>query len=1128
MSPEQAQGRIEELDERADVFALGAILCEILTGKPPFVDGDVDSLLLAARADLAEAERRLAACGEDDALVALCRACLSPAREARPADGGAVARAVAGYLIGIGRRAHRARLAAVGERAAADRARIGAEEARVAARQQRRRRQQAMLAAATILVAVLAGGGGWLWHQHERTTQQRRIAAVVDQALDEAASRKGAGDWVHALASAQRACDLAARDDATPELRAQALALRNEIREAETAQQEAAARADETVALRAHLEILRLRCAETEPADIVRLDAAFAEAFRRAGTDAPELAGALDEWAALRLRSPQLRDRDWRAPLLAASEADAGAPPELTEAVVARDVDALLRLAGGDADAWPARAVDRLGLVLAALGEHDAAADVLRRALWSHPGDFWLRCHLADLCLSCEPPRATEACSHYTAALALRPRCACVMSRLAEARRQAGDYEAALVAHRRAVELEPAHAVHECRLGAELEAMGYLDGAVAALRRAVEADAASATAHRLLGVALAGAGDRAGARAMLDRARLLREDDPETLFRLGGLLLGSGRPAEAAAALRRSTELDPSAAKAHANLGVAWLRMGELERARAALQRSVALAPRFARAHYNLAVVHHASGDPALAVRALHTALALRSRWHDAHAWTDVALADEGTLDAALRIAEEAAARSPEDVRALCDLAIVHRLRGSPGAAADACRRAAALDPGSALPWIGLGQALVGAEALDAFRRALALAPDDAAVHAGIGCVLLQTGRSEEAESALRRALELDPGDATVHARLGSALARQGRGDAAWQHLEQCLQLAARRTDPKALDRLGVDLLKADAGGREAARALHVALRSAPRSAVWHAALGRELSHRREMQRALECYRHALDLDPRNATALEGMGWVYCEWLHDYEQGIRYYESAIHLAPDDPGLRTNLAWGLWGAHDYRAAEAAFRAAIERGPRSYLVYYWLGRMLLLCDDPAGAESVLREGLRDWPHERVRIVLAQALDAQGRTGEAIAEARRAVAQAPDDIYVVMLLAGLLCDGTQPEHRRPQEAVVYARRAARAWPNDWTADTLARALYRAGQYEEALAIDRGRRLTGAGGAERGLRTAIAYAKLGRTTQARACLARALAELARRPSPSEGTRQLLDEARALIGSDG
>lgn len=74
MAPEQARGEINLLDERTDVFALGSILCEILTGWPAFTGRTHEEIdRRAAAGDVAEAYARIDSSGADPELIALAR-----------------------------------------------------------------------------------------------------------------------------------------------------------------------------------------------------------------------------------------------------------------------------------------------------------------------------------------------------------------------------------------------------------------------------------------------------------------------------------------------------------------------------------------------------------------------------------------------------------------------------------------------------------------------------------------------------------------------------------------------------------------------------------------------------------------------------------------------------------------------------------------------------------------------------------------------------------------------------------------------------------------------------------------------------------------------------------------------
>jgi tetratricopeptide (TPR) repeat protein len=172
MAPEQAAGEIDRLDERTDVFGLGAILCVILTGAPPYIaKSGEERRLMAIRGTLAQAHARLDQCGADAKLVELCRACLSAEHEARPRDAGVVAAAVAGYLAGVEERARQAET---------ERAKAVVREA-----EQRKRRRTVQVAGGAIAVVLLAGLGVSLWQMFRAIDAEGLANQNAQKAFDE-------------------------------------------------------------------------------------------------------------------------------------------------------------------------------------------------------------------------------------------------------------------------------------------------------------------------------------------------------------------------------------------------------------------------------------------------------------------------------------------------------------------------------------------------------------------------------------------------------------------------------------------------------------------------------------------------------------------------------------------------------------------------------------------------------------------------------------------------------------------------------------------------------------------------------------------------------------------------------
>jgi WD40 repeat protein/tRNA A-37 threonylcarbamoyl transferase component Bud32 len=99
MAPEQARGNAGHITPSADVYSLGAILYELLTGRPPFQGATpLDTLMQAARQDAVPT--RLLVHGVPQDLDTICMKCLEKEAGRRYQTAGELAADVGRYLAG--------------------------------------------------------------------------------------------------------------------------------------------------------------------------------------------------------------------------------------------------------------------------------------------------------------------------------------------------------------------------------------------------------------------------------------------------------------------------------------------------------------------------------------------------------------------------------------------------------------------------------------------------------------------------------------------------------------------------------------------------------------------------------------------------------------------------------------------------------------------------------------------------------------------------------------------------------------------------------------------------------------------------------------------------------------------
>ena len=172
MPPEQALGEIDQLDERCDVFGLGAILCEILTGEPPYVaENNVELFRMATRGKLEHCHERLEQAGVDDDLLALTKQCLLSEPKYRPLHAGELSVQVTMHIETVASRLRESEID------------LAAQSVRFVEEQKRRKLTLVSGTAIAVLIAGLGVGGFWL--QQQQTQAAEAVAATQKERADE-------------------------------------------------------------------------------------------------------------------------------------------------------------------------------------------------------------------------------------------------------------------------------------------------------------------------------------------------------------------------------------------------------------------------------------------------------------------------------------------------------------------------------------------------------------------------------------------------------------------------------------------------------------------------------------------------------------------------------------------------------------------------------------------------------------------------------------------------------------------------------------------------------------------------------------------------------------------------------
>ena len=503
MAPEQALGHSSRVGPATDVYALGAILYELITGRPPFRGESTTETERQLIHQEPVPPRRLNAKIPRD-LDTICLKCLRKEPHRRYSTATALAQdlgrfsrkePIAARRTGVFERSHKWVL---------------------------RHPAFSVGAVAVFLLAILL------------------ISASVRSAIQQAELADAIDGNLHAMTVLQNHDRW---DEAQEELgRAEAILGTNAPGLLRLRCQQAAT----DLGLARELDRIRLSRVTGGNLMVYRdlADQQYAAAFARANLGRyndsprvvaarisasavrPELVAALDDWA---LCAGDSAERNWILEILRIADPDPlGWNEKILNPATWSDAATLMKMA----DSVP---VEKVSVpLLLALSERltlnsKQSDQYLLRVQHQHPDDFWLNMALGNALLGPSPAEARE---FYRAALAVRPDAPVGYCAVGDTLREEHRYDEAYTYYQKTIQLDPTYARGYCNIGLNYQKQGNLRKAIEYYHKSLTLDPKYAWSYYNLGTAFDGEGQTDAA---IDAFRKAEALEPNNAYVLGAV-----------------------------------------------------------------------------------------------------------------------------------------------------------------------------------------------------------------------------------------------------------------------------------------------------------------------------------------------------------------------------------------------------------------------------------------------------------------------------------------------------------------------------------------------------------------------------------------------------------------